>query len=225
MLISTKMVQKQPVITYFFQETQHHKPAVMVSACLLGEAVRYDGKDKRHNWISYLANQLELISCCPEVGAGLGVPRPPVQLVQVGDQTHALGRDNPELDVTPSLKTFAEQHSNSNNQLCGYLFKSRSPSCGLGSTPLFNQSGQQIGSANGIQANAFLQARPWLAYRQETDLLSQQACNNFIEHCKMVSEVLRCKPEEQSALFAHYQREELSKNRLMQLASAWKDID
>lgn len=225
MLISTKMVQKQPAINYFFQETQNHKPEVMVSACLLGEAVRYDGKDKRFKWISYLAEQLQLISCCPEVGAGLGIPRPPVQLVQIGNHRQALGRDNPELDVTSALQTFAKQHSNSHNQLCGYLLKSRSPSCGLGSTPLFNQRGQQIGTGNGIQANAFLQAKPWLAYRQETDLNNQENCDDFIEHCKVVYEILRCKPEQQASLMAHYQQQGLAENQLMQLASAWEAID
>ena len=225
MLISTKMVQKQPAIHYFFQETQYRKPAVMVSACLLGEAVRYDGKDKRLNWVGYLTEQLALISCCPEVATGLGIPRPPVQLVQLGDQIQALGRDDPDLNVTTSLQSFAQQHSNSHNQLCGYLLKSRSPSCGLGSTPLFNQNGQQIGTTNGIQAQAFLKTMPWLAYRQETDLDSQQACDDFIEHCKIVSEILQCGPEQQSALLAHYQQQGLTKNQLKQLTSAWNGID
>lgn len=60
------------------------KPRVGVSACLLGQPVRYDGQAKPHAWVrDVLARKAELVPLCPETGAGLPVPRPPVRLVRL----------------------------------------------------------------------------------------------------------------------------------------------
>ena len=67
-------------------------------------AVRYDGDHRAApDLISALAAEFALEPICPEVGAGLGVPRPPVNLVRTGRGERALGVDNPELDVTTQL--------------------------------------------------------------------------------------------------------------------------
>jgi uncharacterized protein YbbK (DUF523 family) len=190
---------------FFFGDTEQQKPAVMVSACLLGEPVRYDGADKYQAWVPQLAEQLELISCCPEVAAGLAVPRPPVQLVAADHGLLARGRDDHALDATEALTGFSQQSlAQRPARLCGYVFKSRSPSCGLGSTPLFNEQGQPISTGSGIQAEAYQRQLPHLIFRQETDLDSDIACQRFIRHCRILWEAQRCKPQQQPAFLAHY---------------------
>lgn len=166
---------------------------VAVSACLAGERVRYDGADKLLTAFDRLNSELVLIPICPEVGAGLTVPRPAVQLVQAGQNVYARGRDDHHLDVTTPLQTFA-QHSleqlSAQQTLCGYIWKSRSPSCGYDSTPLFDSGGTQIGLRSGIQAAHFQRALPWLSYCEETDLGDDVSIEYFVLRCRIVFDFL-----------------------------------
>ena len=126
-----------------------------VSACLLGEPVRYDGADKRNSIVTdRLCKQFECVPICPEIAIGLGAPRPPVQLVKTDTGIRALGRDDPNIDITDRLVEYSTQGNL--NHLSGFVLKSRSPSCGVGSTPLFDINHQQIGLFNGLFAEALL---------------------------------------------------------------------
>ena len=85
------------------------RPRVGVSSCLLGHRVRYDGAEKQIPWISEdLASEVELVPICPEVGAGMSVPRPPIQLVE-----RAFGIREVELvsghdDVHTAMRSFCD---------------------------------------------------------------------------------------------------------------------
>lgn len=62
---------------------------ILVSACLLGERVRYDGRDAAHPHpvLERWAREGRLVPLCPEVAGGLGVPRPPAEIAgEGGDQ-------------------------------------------------------------------------------------------------------------------------------------------
>ena len=57
------------------------KPRIGVSACLLGQPVRFDGGRKRNRFITeQLSRLMEIVPICPEMEAGLGTPRPTIQL-------------------------------------------------------------------------------------------------------------------------------------------------
>jgi len=134
-------------------------PKLFVSACLLGKAVRYDGKSKSVDWISTIEPLVDWIEICPEVEAGLGVPRPPVQLIQGSSGISALGRDLP-IDVTHELIHTSNELSQrlESLQVAGCLLKSKSPSCGVGTTPIFNSKGTIIeAKGNGLIADKFEQ--------------------------------------------------------------------
>ncbi len=122
------------------------KPRVGVSACLLGQPVRYDGASRPHAWIrEVLRRHAELLPICPETEAGLGVPRPPVQLVRQGrDRVVMRGVRDHRLDVTAQLGRWIEQQKDRLAGLDAMVFKSRSPSCGLGSTPLHGPEGEEL---------------------------------------------------------------------------------
>ena len=162
------------------------KPVVGISACLIGEKVRYDGNDKHQPTLLAAINAtVQLLPLCPEVAIGLGVPRPPIQLVKESNTIRAVPVDeNAVGDYTAALQDYAQQVMASreepiNRKLCGYIFKSRSPSCGLGSTPLFNE-GNQIGFGSGIYAHTLVSNLPWIPVAEEEDFTSQITFDYFL---------------------------------------------
>lgn len=183
------------------------RPCIAVSSCLAGDRVRYDGALKSMPLYNYLARSLDIQRCCPEVEAGMSTPRPAIQLVSTEAGIITQGRDDSSLNPTERLKATAQ---NSLKRLlaapiCGYLFKSRSPSCGVDSTPVHNTRGQTIGLGSGVQATYFQQHAPWLLFKQETDLSSTQACEQFILQCLYLSNYLHASQSgHQPALLDHY---------------------
>jgi len=122
------------------------RPRVGVSACLLGQPVRYDGASRPHAWIrEVLARHAELRPICPETEAGLTVPRPPVQLVrrETGGIMMRGVRDH-ALDVSARMRRWMERQQDRLAGLDALIVKSRSPSCGLGSTPLYGLDGEML---------------------------------------------------------------------------------
>ena len=58
------------------------RPRIGVSSCLLGERVRYNGGDKRDAWlVDVLGRDVDWVPVCPEVEAGFGTPREPMEIV------------------------------------------------------------------------------------------------------------------------------------------------
>ena len=144
-----------------------------VSACLLGQAVRYDGTDRHVAWItSTLAQVAQLVPVCPEVEAGLGVPRERVNLVElVSGQVRVLGAESGR-DVTEPLERFSQEWIDRHlgSGLCGMVLKSRSPSCGTGSARVVNREGEAVGRAWGVFAHAVRRRWPWMPVIEETQL-------------------------------------------------------
>lgn len=179
---------------FFYPESAVATISVAISSCLSGAAVRYDGQSKPlatlQDWTRH--SNIHLLPICPEVEAGLPVPRPPVQLVRSNNhgaaQLLALGRDDATLNVTAILQNHAQQSAlrlRNTPDLCGYIWKSRSPSCGLGSTPIFNVDGAQIGTGSGIEARHLQSALPWLAHAEESGLDTPLALRSFELRCRL----------------------------------------
>lgn len=181
------------MLPYLTPRSTNARPLVGVSACLLGTPVRYDGGHRHHPAVANrLAAALTLVPVCPEAEAGLGVPRPPVQLIASSSGPRALGREVPDLDVTESLQHFTARQIHSWKQLplTGHVFKSRSPSCGAGSTPLLSSTGVYLGDTDGLYASGLKAALPWLVIVEDTQLKDSLAGNNFITRCRLVDELL-----------------------------------
>jgi len=127
------------------------KPLVGVSQCLLGDAVRYDGQSKTNQIIlEQLKPLFEFMPICPEVEAGLSIPRPPVQLTGSIKEPRLTGRDDASIDVTDIMQRYCEKKPAALSQLSGFIFKSRSPSCGLNSTPVFIEEQCVTESSRGV---------------------------------------------------------------------------
>ncbi len=106
------------------------KPKILISACLLGEKVKYDGKDNfyKHPILEQWRNEGLLIAICPEVLGGLGVPRAACEVVQGSMKVvNKKGEDKTDFFMQGALKTL--QIAQNNNVKIAIL-KARSPSCG-----------------------------------------------------------------------------------------------
>ncbi len=153
-----------------------------ISSCLLGQPVRYDGGHKyAAQIVRRLGRRFELVPVCPEVAVGLGVPRPPMQLV--GDPRRPRARliEDPRRDHTARLAAFGRRMARALDDLDGYVFKSRSPSCGLARVPVFPQRGatRPRRTGRGIYAAALLASRPLLPAVEESALADARACERF----------------------------------------------
>lgn len=150
---------------------------IAVSACLLGESVRYDGGHKRFAFVAeQLAAQCELIAICPEVGVGLGVPRPPIQLCREGGEIRARGVVDSGRDFTAVLSAYARQQIQLWPAIDGYVFKSRSPSCGLHDVPIVPE-----GEGVGVYAAEWVRCHPLLPMVDEQALHDEASQRYFLE--------------------------------------------
>jgi uncharacterized protein YbbK (DUF523 family) len=157
------------------------KPLIGISRCLLGDRVRYDGESKPHQIvIEQLIVMFELVPVCPEVEAGLGVPRPPVQLTASIEHPRLTGRDDTTIDITESLQHYCDRRIPELEQLDGFILKSRSPSCGLNSTPVFIDGSCVTETSRGMFARELCKRYPGLPVIEETQLDNPELLANFI---------------------------------------------
>lgn len=170
------------------------KPRIAVSACLVGEPVRYDGDHKRHpQVVGLLASLFELIPVCPEVEIGLGIPREPIQLEQTVAGVRLVAVQSRQ-DYTLRMQEFAHHTAAQIEswQACGYLLKSRSPSCGLHDVKLFDKGGSFQRSGRGIFAQQLQQDVQSLPLAEETALEDAATREHFIEQVQAFHQLRSC---------------------------------
>ena len=129
------------------------KRKAIVSACLLGEYCRYDGKTKQDRAVLDALKEYEIIPFCPEAPV-FGTPRERINVMECrGRKT--IFRDSGE-DVTHKLTREIENFIRRHPQADRIVLKSKSPSCGIGTTPIFDCKKRQAGVGNGLAADMFL---------------------------------------------------------------------
>ena len=165
------------------EETAIEKIRVGISACLLGQNVRYDGGHRHdRNIADTFGRWFEWTPVCPEVEYGLPIPREAMQLV--GDP------ENPRLvailtriDHTDGMLAWTDRRLEAlaADDLCGFIFKSRSPSCGMAAVKLYRETGVAPEKGVGIFAGAFMKRFPLLPVEEESLLSDPFLRKNFIE--------------------------------------------
>lgn len=158
------------------------KIPVGISSCLLGQHVRYDGGHKAHSYITKtLGVYFEFRAFCPELAIGLGVPRKPIRLSRTnGSEIRCISVDDPGQDFTAALQECADQQRGWQQQVCGYILKKDSPSCGMERVKVWGES-MPVRTGVGVYAARLLQNMPYLPVEEEGRLGDSVLRENFIQ--------------------------------------------
>jgi uncharacterized protein YbbK (DUF523 family) len=154
------------------------KPRVGISACLLGERVRWDGGHKLEaSLVDTLGAIVEWVPLCPEVEIGLGVPRPPIRLAG-STRAPRLVVEATGQDLTKRMRRYAEDRLRALDRLGldGYVLKSRSPTCGLRAVPVDRDR-----TGRGLFAAALVGRLRRLPVEEECRLADPAVRHHFLE--------------------------------------------
>ena len=159
-----------------------HKPKLGISACLMGDEVRFNGGHKESQLCTReLTQYFEFVTACPEVAIGMGIPREPIRLVGDAQSPQAVGSVNRELNVTQSLADYGVRMAEEFSDICGYIFMQKSPSCGLERVKVYRENGAPVdGGGRGIYAQAFCERHPDLPVEEDGRLNDAVLRENFI---------------------------------------------
>lgn len=153
---------------------------IAVSACLLGQNVRYDGGNKHERFITdELGRYAELIPFCPE-DAVFSTPRGSVRLVDKDGTVRVLTNSEDE-DLTQRLLdgSRGELDKIAAADIGGIIFKARSPSCGMGTTPLYIKDTDSGSKTYGVFAAMCKEKFPYLPMIEESGLQDETSRENF----------------------------------------------
>ncbi|WP_089329543.1 DUF523 and DUF1722 domain-containing protein [Actinomadura meyerae] len=162
------------------------RPRLAVSSCLLGEPVRYNGGHSRDRFLTgSLAAHVDWVPVCPEIEIGLGAPRDSLHLLSDG---RIVGKD-PGRDHTGAMAALAGDRIPGLADIDGYVFKSRSPSCGLLGLPRYasgrpgeRTDGQPVDRrGRGVFAALVTEALPYLPVEEDGRLHDPVLREHFVE--------------------------------------------
>jgi uncharacterized protein YbgA (DUF1722 family)/uncharacterized protein YbbK (DUF523 family) len=159
------------------------KVRIGISSCLLGENVRYDGGHKHDHYLTdTLGRFVEWVPVCPEVEYGLPVPREAMRLVGDPDYPRLVTRVT-GVDHTDGMKQWAGSRLKEleRDDLCGFIFKSKSPSSGYKGVKVYSPSGMPSRRGTGIFAGMFIAHFPLIPAEDEGRLHDPKLRENFIE--------------------------------------------
>jgi len=154
-----------------------------VSSCLLGSEVRHDGGHRRSPFLTDVLGPLvEWVPVCPEVEVGMGIPRPTLRLVRANDETRMV-ETNSGVDHTRRMDRYTTRRVRAlrSLELCGYVLKKNSPSCGMERVKLYAEKGGSRRTGTGLYAARLLEAYPNLPVEEEDRLDDARLRENFIE--------------------------------------------
>ena len=154
-----------------------------ISACLLGQQVRYDGGHKRDRFLTDTFGLfVEWVPVCPEVEAGFGTPREAMRLVD-DDGRLRLVTVKTGIDLTGQLERFARRRVEQlgADDLSGYVLKKDSPSCGVERVKVYNAHAAPSRSGQGLFAAALCARYPHLPVEEEGRLSDARLRENFVE--------------------------------------------
>ena len=154
---------------------------VGISSCLLGEKVRFDGQHKLDSFVEKtLGRYFEFRPFCPEMSIGLGVPRRPIRLVAREDGVHCVSTVDSAVDHTDALRTCADEQSHWHQDLCGYILKNASPSCGMERVKVYEGDFPRRDGV-GIYAATLMRNFPDIPVEEEGRLGDPGLRENFIQ--------------------------------------------
>jgi uncharacterized protein YbbK (DUF523 family)/uncharacterized protein YbgA (DUF1722 family) len=207
---------------YFLLSMNNHsresitaRPVVVISKCLEFEACRYNGEKISFDWVAKLREHVTFVPVCPEIEIGLGVPRDPIRIVRLGDDLRliqpATGRD-----ITGEMEKFAGRFLDSVTEVDGFIFKSRSPSCGIRDTKLFSDNVEELakGKTAGFFGRAVMDRHNGLAIEDEFRLADPRTRDHWLIKLHLHSRFRQAQATESIASLEHFHDD----NRLLLMA-------
>ena len=153
-----------------------------ISACLLGQPVRFDGGHKRDAFLTETFGRfVEWVPVCPEVECGFGTPREAMRLVRVERGVRLLTVKS-GIDLTAPMERFSRSRVSAlaSEDLSGYVLKKDSPSCGLERVKVYGH-GAPVRGGRGLFAAVLVDAFPHLPLEEEGRLADPRLRDNFVE--------------------------------------------
>ncbi|WP_028022562.1 YbgA family protein [Enterovibrio calviensis] len=158
-----------------------------VSACVIGDKVRFDSGHKRNHFIcEELSPYLEFVPVCPEVGIGMSVPRPTIRLLDRGDEigVRLVETKNPDADYTDKMTAFSRKKVDhlASMDLCGYVVCAKSPTCGMERVKVYQENGYVAAEKNGVglYTQQLIARMPWLPIEEDGRLHDPVLRENFV---------------------------------------------
>ncbi|WP_394246310.1 YbgA family protein [Vibrio profundi] len=161
---------------------KEHEIRVGVSACVVGEKVRFDSGHKQSNFVTKeLTKVFSLIPICPEVGIGMSVPRPTIRLISNEERIALVETKDPTKDYTEQMLSYSRDKAKEliNKELCGYIVCAKSPTCGMERVKIYAHS-QATKSGVGLYTQELQKAMPWLPIEEDGRLNDPVLKENFI---------------------------------------------
>jgi len=156
---------------------------VGISACVLGQKVRFDGGHKQNRFVvDELSKHFEFKPVCPEVGIGMTIPRPAIRLLQLSSgEERLVDSKEHETDYTDKMKQFADKQVSNFEPLCGYVVCAKSPTCGMERVKLHIGNGNTVpGGSVGIYTRELMARMPWLPVEEDGRLQDPVLRENFV---------------------------------------------
>lgn len=154
-----------------------------ISACLLGQEVRFDGGHKRDAFLTETFGRfVEWVPVCPEVECGFGTPREAMRIVSGKDGVRLITVKT-AIDLTASMERFSRSRASAlaHEDLSGYVLKKDSPSCGLERVKVYDGHGVAARTGRGLFAVALVERFPHLPLEEEGRLADPRLRDNFVE--------------------------------------------
>lgn len=153
-----------------------------VSSCLLGNNVRYNGGNCHKSYITGVyANYFDYKVVCPEVAAGLGVPRPTLFLVEDLKGNHLVKTNKTHKDVTVDIKEAVKKLTSKLDAVYGFILKAKSPSCGVGTARVFDEEHNYTGrKTDGLFVQALREYDPLLPVEDDGRLTDKTLRDHFL---------------------------------------------
>ncbi|BDG10684.1 YbgA family protein [Anaeromyxobacter paludicola] len=159
------------------------RPRLGISACLLGHNVRWDGGQKRSRFLAdVLGAHVDWVPVCPELELGLGVPRETLRLVGLPSRPRLVAPRSGQ-DHTEAMESLAAARAEAlaKEDLCGFVLKKDSPSCGLERVRVYRESGVPLKDGAGVFARALRARLPALPVEEEGRLEDSALRERFVE--------------------------------------------
>ena len=153
-----------------------------ISACLVGQEVRFDGGHKRDPLlIEIFGPDVEWVPVCPEVEVGMSTPREPLRLERDAGRVRMVTIDT-RIDYTGRMEAWSQKRvaGLACLELDAYVLKSDSPSCGKDGVKVFRSGAAPSPDGRGLFAEALIAAMPWLPVEDEARLRDPNVRNDFL---------------------------------------------